>query len=191
MATVISHALVAGSLASVVSVNVSRVRLTCVLGVLAMLPDLDVIGFRLGIPYGHVLGHRGFTHSLLFAALTASVVPPLLFRHLQLFSRDWRIVFLLAFIATASHGAIDSFTDAGVGVGFLIPFDDTRYFAPWRPLATSPLSIVGFFSGPALRILANEFVWIGLPMVGLLGMAKLTAWACCRREARRFADTND
>jgi membrane-bound metal-dependent hydrolase YbcI (DUF457 family) len=72
VATVISHALVAGSLASLVSADISKARLACVLGILAMLPDLDVIGFRLGIPYEHMLGHRGFTHSLLFAAFSLS-----------------------------------------------------------------------------------------------------------------------
>jgi membrane-bound metal-dependent hydrolase YbcI (DUF457 family) len=37
----------------------------------SVVPDLDVIGFRLGIHYGDFWGHRGFTHSLLFAALLA------------------------------------------------------------------------------------------------------------------------
>jgi inner membrane protein len=83
---------------------------------------------------------------------------------------------------------IDAFTDAGLGVGFLIPFDNTRYFAPWRPLATSPLSIAGFFSGPAHRILANEAVWIGLPMVGLFGIAHIIRWVRRKRQARRWDD---
>ena len=34
---------------------------------LAMAPDLDVWAFYLGIDYAAPLGHRGFTHSLLFA----------------------------------------------------------------------------------------------------------------------------
>lgn len=38
-------------------------------------PDLDVIGFSFGIQYGDLWGHRGMTHSLLFAVLlTAGVV---------------------------------------------------------------------------------------------------------------------
>ena len=32
-----------------------------------IVPDFDVIGFAFGVSYGDVLGHRGFTHSLLFA----------------------------------------------------------------------------------------------------------------------------
>ena len=35
---------------------------------LAMLPDLDVIGFALGVHYGDPWGHRGAAHSLLMAA---------------------------------------------------------------------------------------------------------------------------
>jgi inner membrane protein len=49
--------------------------------VCSMLPDLDVIGFRYGVHYGDFWGHRGFTHSLLFAALLATVVLVLTARH--------------------------------------------------------------------------------------------------------------
>jgi inner membrane protein len=28
----------------------------------SILPDVDVLGFSFGIPYHHVLGHRGFFH---------------------------------------------------------------------------------------------------------------------------------
>ena len=34
---------------------------------LSLLPDADVIGFRFGIRYADAWGHRGATHSLLFA----------------------------------------------------------------------------------------------------------------------------
>ena len=34
---------------------------------LSVLPDIDVAAFRLGIAYSDPLGHRGATHSLLFA----------------------------------------------------------------------------------------------------------------------------
>ena len=33
-----------------------------------IVPDFDVIGLAFGVSYGDVFGHRGFTHSLLFAA---------------------------------------------------------------------------------------------------------------------------
>ncbi len=183
MATIISHAVVAGSLASIASYGVSRSGLAFVLALLAVLPDLDVIGFRLGIPYGHMLGHRGFTHSILFAVLVAGIVPTLCLRGTRVFSRGWWGLATLAFLATMSHGVIDAFTDAGLGVGFLIPFDETRYFAPWRPLATSPLSVVAFVNGPALRILTNELVWIGVPLLIVMSAVHLFRWVRRRRNA--------
>ncbi len=39
---------------------------------LSVLPDIDVIGFKLGVHYGDLWGHRGLTHSLLFAAVIAT-----------------------------------------------------------------------------------------------------------------------
>ena len=33
--------------------------------------DFDSLGFRLGIPYEHWLGHRGLFHGILFALLLA------------------------------------------------------------------------------------------------------------------------
>src|SRR5215470_3507865 len=37
------------------------------------LPDVDVIGFSFGVQYGDLWGHRGMTHSILFAGLTGMV----------------------------------------------------------------------------------------------------------------------
>ncbi|WP_173644242.1 metal-dependent hydrolase, partial [Xanthomonas citri] len=37
----------------------------------AMLPDADVLAFALHIPYADAFGHRGASHSLLFASIIA------------------------------------------------------------------------------------------------------------------------
>lgn len=37
--------------------------------VASMLPDADVLGFALHIPYADAFGHRGASHSLLFAEM--------------------------------------------------------------------------------------------------------------------------
>lgn len=164
MPTVITHAIVGSSLGLLTPQKVPTVRLVLILAILPVLPDLDVIGFKLGIPYEHPLGHRGFTHSITFALMMALAVPSLLFRGQKLFSREWLIIAVLCFLATVSHGVLDAFTDAGLGVGFFIPFDNERYFFDWRPLATSPLSIRSFFSERGLQILASEAYWIGIPL---------------------------
>lgn len=65
MPTIAGHALVGWATARGASATVER-DLVEPLGVaaalLAVLPDLDVISFGLGIPYGAKLGHRGFSH---------------------------------------------------------------------------------------------------------------------------------
>src|SRR4051812_12998583 len=40
----------------------------------SVLPDADSIGFHAGVPYGALWGHRGMTHSLLFAAVLAAAL---------------------------------------------------------------------------------------------------------------------
>lgn len=89
----------------------------------SVLPDIDVIGFRFGIHYGDLWGHRGMTHSLLFAAVVGIAAS-----FFVTGSRDrWKAAFLL-FVITASHGLLDAMTDGGLGVAFFSPFDRTRYF---------------------------------------------------------------
>ncbi len=122
------------------------------------------------------MGHRGFTHSLTFAFLVGAVAA-CSFRRVQAVSREWWQLVAVFGIAAASHGILDAFTDAGLGVGFLVPFDSARYFFSWRPLETSPIGVGAFFDGPARRILANEIVWVWLPVGGLA----LLAWLARRR----------
>jgi inner membrane protein len=148
-------------------------RLSIAAAGLATLPDLDVIAFWLGIPYDHPLGHRGFSHSLLFAGVSSLLVAVLFFSGHRLASRLWWTVVGALFVAGASHGLLDACTDAGLGVGFLVPFDDTRYFLPWRPLATSPLGIGALMGERGLSILANELVWVWLPLALATGLLRL------------------
>jgi inner membrane protein len=136
-----------------------------VAGVLcSVIPDLDSIGFRFGIHYGDFWGHRGFTHSLLFAALLAGVVALAIFRH-GVSGIGRFALFAYLFFATASHGVLDAMTDGGLGVAFFSPFENKRYFLPWRPIHVSPIAVHRFFSARGFAILQNEAVWIWLPAI--------------------------
>lgn len=127
-----------------------------------MIPDLDVIGFRFGIHYGDFWGHRGFTHSLVFAALLSVVAVLILSRRRQA-GIGRSALFAYMFLATASHGVLDAMTDGGLGVAFLSPFDTTRYFLPWRPIRVSPIAIHRFFSARGFPVLRSELLWIWVP----------------------------
>ena len=74
MASALTHAFAAVTLTKIVSAEKRDLRLWVLLAVSAVLPDADVIGFAFGIDYGDLLGHRGLSHSLLFAAVWSLVV---------------------------------------------------------------------------------------------------------------------
>ena len=86
----------------------------------AILPDADVIGVPLGIPFGSLFGHRGLSHSLLFAAALAAVVVALSFRRMPDAVSRARLWFYF-FLATSSHGVLDALTNGGPGIAFFVP----------------------------------------------------------------------
>lgn len=132
----------------------------------SVLPDLDVISFTFGVPYANALGHRGMSHSLLFAASTgllAALAAP--------FLRSGRLAaFLVCAAGTLSHVALDALTNGGLGVALLWPFSDARFFSPWRPIAVSPLSLRRFFSAQGMHVLKSEALWIWLPSLVCTGL---------------------
>ncbi|KFB98094.1 putative membrane-bound metal-dependent hydrolase [Trabulsiella guamensis ATCC 49490] len=67
MPTIITHAAVPLCLGLGLGTRVIPPRLLLTGIALSMLPDADVLAFKFGIAYGNIFGHRGFTHSLLFA----------------------------------------------------------------------------------------------------------------------------
>jgi inner membrane protein len=167
MPTVFSHAVVGLAASAIIAAPGSRARLALAAALCAVAPDLDVMGIWLGVPWRHVLGHRGLTHSLPFAAVLAAVVAAVAFRGAAR-SHAW----LTLFLATASHGVLDAMTDGGSGVAFLAPFDGTRTFFPWRPIPVSPIGLSRFFSERGLAVLEAEvvLVWIPAALLGLVGV---------------------
>jgi len=148
----------------------------------SILADFDVIGFRFGVRYGDLWGHRGMTHSLLFAAI-ASVGFALLLGEDR--RQRWTLAGLL-FLITASHGVLDALTNGGLGVAFFTPFDRHRYFFPWRPIPVSPLGIGAFFSSRALQVLQSE-VWVWGPA---LVVVLFVPWLRARRSHRLKAQVD-
>ena len=121
------------------------------LSALALLPDADVVAFRLGIPYSAPWGHRGASHSLVFAALLALGIA------LTVRSTGGRgaRAGLFAFLALGSHGLLDALTDGGLGAALLWPYSDARLFSPLRPLPVAPIG-GGMLSLRGVYVLAVE-----------------------------------
>ena len=174
MPSVITHVVVATALGQAGKQDWRKNwRFWCIAVLSSILPDIDVIGFRFGIRYGDVWGHRGMTHSLLFAAATgillaASLGPP--------WHERWKQALLLSVI-TASHGVLDALTNGGLGVAFFSPFNLHRYFFSWRPILVSPIGAHRFFSARGAQVLWSEMFWVWIPalLIGVLFYG-LRAW---------------
>jgi inner membrane protein len=168
MPSVFSHAVAALGIGTAFFGRKAPARVLGLGALCAAIPDADVIGFRFGVRYGDMLGHRGLTHSFAFAAALAALAAPLARREAEPhLAKLWAYLFL----ATASHGLLDAMTDGGLGVAFLAPFEKARYFFPFRPIEVSPIGIGRFFSARGLEVMKSEFLWVWLPSLALAGIA--------------------
>lgn len=150
--------------ASLLFGNLYKIKSKIPLGLLltgvfcSILPDIDVLAFKFGIPYESTWGHRGITHSFLFAFLWAWLLS-FFFKQKQILS------FSFLFFCTVSHTLLDAVTTGGLGVAFFAPFNNTRYFLPWQFIKVSPLGLKNFISIKGINVLKSEFIFIGIPVI--------------------------
>ena len=165
MPTLVTHAIVPLALGAALGKRAIPPRLLIAGAVAAMLPDFDVVAFKLGIAYADDFGHRGASHSLLFAVCIG------LLGVIGADSLNCRraAAGLWLFACTASHPLLDALTNGGLGVALFWPWSDVRLFAPWRPIEVSPIG-AGFFSNRGLAVLGSELRWVWLPTLGAVVM---------------------
>ena len=168
--TVITHPAVPIALSVFLPPDIASTSLLLAGAACSVIPDIDVIGFSFGIKSSHTFGHRGFTHSVPFAALLAGITT------LIAFSGDHGspvAVFSFLFLSTLSHPLLDALTNGGTGVGLFIPFNNQRYFFPWRPIEVSPIGVAPFLSRRGLAVLRSELIWVWLPSAALFALGLL------------------
>src|SRR5262249_21012025 len=115
--------------------------------------------------YGAVLGHRGFTHSLIFALWVGFLAASLTYR---LFRGGLLWLTAIYFLVTSSHGVLDAFTTGGFGIPLFWPITSDRY-GPWGPI---PVADVGFeIPNPrSSRAIRGELLYVWLPTVITVGL---------------------
>jgi inner membrane protein len=169
MPTVLTH--VAVPLAATLGLGTRRLPWSALLaGMLAaVIPDLDGIAFKLGIAYGGMTGHRGFTHTLLFALVLGLAGYGLAPRWGM---PRWAGYAWIA-LCTLSHPLLDMMTSGGIGIALWWPLDSARHFFAWRPIAVSPVSLQGLWSPRGVQVLRSEALIVWLPLM----TAALLVWA--------------
>lgn len=187
MPSIITHTAVPVALACVAGTRKVPPRLLVVAMAASILPDADVIGFSFGIPYASVFGHRGFFHAPLFALLV-SLCGALAWRKL---GTSYKSVFAVLFLSMVSHGVLDAATSGGLGIAFLSPFSNHRYFLPWHPITVSPFGVREFFGSWGLRVIKSEFLWVWVPclVISAAGICLRSCIMAPKRSLQPAADT--
>lgn len=114
-----------------------------------------------------MFGHRGFTHSLLFA-----LVVPLLcvWMGRRWFKAGLMRCWLFLTVSLLSHSLLDAITTGGKGVGWLWPWSDERFFAPWQVIKVAPFALSRYTTPYGHQVIMSELLWVWLPGVLLMGM---------------------
>lgn len=173
MASALSHAIASAALGKVYSGAKQPLKFWLLAAFCAVVPDADVIGFKFGIAYESLFGHRGFTHSIVFALLLALAVVVLFFKDAAVNSKRFYLLVFFFFCCTVSHPILDAMTTGGLGVAFFSPFSNERFFFSFRPIKVSPLTIEQFFGEWGWRVIKSELVWVWLPSFIVIGLVKI------------------
>jgi inner membrane protein len=175
MATTYTHAVVGLGLAQLYTPPRLRWLYWGLAAALAVFPDFDAFS---SAAYGALLGHRGFTHSLVFALWLAALAASLTFRPLR--ANFWALTGVF-FLAAASHGLLDALTRGGMPIPFFWPLTEQRY-GDWGPVPVADLALE--VPDPRRsRALRSELLWVWLP-TGVF-VASLALWRYVRRRPAR------
>jgi inner membrane protein len=110
-----------------------RRRVIAVAAICAVVPDLDLIGWPLGVSTFTLFGHRGLSHSIAFAVVLGIVAAMALLPAAP--RRDRVVAAVVLILATATHSVLDAMTTySPTGPAFWAPFSNQRYRFSWMPL---------------------------------------------------------
>ena len=132
MASPWAHAIAGAAAGALYQSPNSRRRVITLAAVCGAVPDLDLIGWPLGVSTFALWGHRGLTHSIAFAVMLGVAVAALL---PGVTRRERLIAAAVLMLATATHSLLDAMTTySPTGPAFWAPFSNERYRFWWTPL---------------------------------------------------------
>lgn len=132
MASPWAHAIAGAAAGALYQSPNSRRRVITLAAICGVVPDLDLIGWPLGVSTFTLWGHRGLTHSIAFAVVLGVTVAALLPAATR---RERWIVAAVLILATATHSVLDAMTTySPTGPAFWAPFSNDRYRFSWMPL---------------------------------------------------------
>lgn len=156
-------------------------------------PDVDFVSTFWESDAGDIIGHRGFTHSIVFGVLITFLLAwlvKIIFRRRDL---SWKMCFLLVGLNALTHLFIDGFN--AYGVGWLEPFSHKRFSFHVLFVADPFFSIWPFIGFMGLLLLRSSYqrrkIWwkLGLGIAALyLGYAIVNKIIVTEDVRRSIAD---
>ncbi|MDU6453653.1 MAG: metal-dependent hydrolase [Enterobacter hormaechei] len=73
-------------------------------------------------------------------------------------------------VSLLSHSLLDSITTGGKGVGWLWPWSDERFFAPWQVIKVAPFALSRYATPYGHEVIISELLWVWLPGMVLMGL---------------------
>ena len=164
MAVFVTHGIFASLFSILWNDKKTKTTVFILIFIASILPDID---FLFQERESRMFGHRGFTHSILFALFTAGLFTLI---SSSLVKSFWRrlLLFTLFFLASASHSCLDAMTQSAYGVCFFCPFNEERYFFPFTPFSSIAAGggHKGFRPGLGNSVwitLLPEIFWVWIP----------------------------
>lgn len=163
MPTPITHlfAAIPVNIAIMGAVNKKKIILLSL--IISILPDLDLIGYFLGLPISSFLGHRGFTHSIFFALVVALMANLLFFPDIKTKDKRFKLLFLNFLFVALTHPLLDFLVNRNTGVALLSPFVLTRFASPIAPIVEESVGILNYYHFYFKEVVKVEFFYIILP----------------------------
>ena len=155
MPTVISHSIIGAGIASF-SRFTNRSKVITAAIILAAIPDSDTIIMSI-IGRGTMFDHRGIMHSVLVACLTGTLTAYIFRSKKWIHPNEFLKLTIFFVLAAVSHPVLDGFSTAmHIGIGYLMPFDMTRYIFWISPLPLAPLGPSQLFSDRGIHLFFSE-----------------------------------
>ncbi len=177
MSSIIGHMLGGAVAAKTAAGEIStqqRRRFYVLAALVSVLPDLDVVVFMLLRPL-EMTPHRGASHSLLFAALSALLLTLLCARF---FSMTRVRLFACILAAYCSHLVLDYLMGSGPEVPFFWPFSVQGYLSP---LQLVPTAYYGLSVDALMAVMLAPATYAGIALelaifVPLLCLPTVQTW---------------
>lgn len=131
----------------------------------AIAADFDYVGYLFNFGNLSFFGHRGFTHSIFFAIVIATLICIVFFRNVDFKSKAFLFLLFNFFLAALSHPLLDYLINQNNGVALFFPFSTERFSFPFAPINEEICSAFEYYRKYFWLVLKVEIIYLIFPAI--------------------------